>query len=334
MGWFIARRLGYMVLTLVLVSVVAFVIIQLPPGDFLTSQVAVLQERGETVDAAQLAALKARYGLGQPMYVQYWKWISGIVLHGDFGQSFALGRPASQVIAERLPLTIIIGFLTLVVGWLISLPIGVYAAVRHNSAADYLINGISFLCMSIPGFLIALVIAYMAFRYFGISIGGAFSSEFANASWNLGKILDLLSHIWLPVLLIALEGMGGTIRIVRANLLDELGKPYVGTARAKGLSEHRLIVKYPVRVALNPFFSTIGWVLPGLVNGELIIATVLGLSTTGPLLLSALKNQDMYLAGDIILLLCALTVIGTLISDIVLAVVDPRIRVGTIASSR
>jgi peptide/nickel transport system permease protein len=327
-GRFVARRLVYMVITLLLVSVVAFAIIQLPPGDFLTSELARLQNQGQSVDMSQIASLKKRYGLDQSAYVQYWKWISGIVLHGDFGQSFELHRPVSQLIGDRLPLTVTLGIATLLFSWSIALPAGMYAAVRRYSVGDYAINIVSFLGMAIPGFLLALTFSYLSFRYFGQSVGGLFSPEYEDAQWNLGKVLDLLSHLWLPVLVIGIEGTAGTIRITRANLLDELAKSYVVTARSKGLSERRLILKYPVRVALNPFFSTVGWVLPGLVNGEVIVAQVLGLQTTGPLLLEALKSQDMYLAGGIILVVAALTVMGTLASDIILALVDPRIRIG------
>lgn len=328
MARFIARRLAYMVITLLLVSVVAFAIIQLPPGDFLTSELARLQEQGQSVDMSQIASLKERYGLDQPAYVQYWKWISGIVLHGDFGQSFELNRPVSQLIGDRLPLTVTLGLATLLFSWAIALPAGMYAAVRRYSVGDYAINVVSFLGMAIPGFLLALTFSYLSFRYFGQSVGGLFSPQYVDAQWNMGKVLNLLSHLWLPVLVIGIEGTAGTIRITRANLLDELAKSYVVTARSKGLTERRLILKYPVRIALNPFFSTVGWVLPGLVNGEVIVAQVLGLQTTGPLLLEALKSQDMYLAGGIILVIAGLTIVGTLCSDILLAFVDPRIRIG------
>lgn len=328
MARFIARRLAYMVITLLLVSVVAFAIIQLPPGDFLTSELARLQEQGQSVDMSQIASLKERYGLDQPAYVQYWKWISGIVLHGDFGQSFELNRPVSQLIGDRLPLTVTLGLATLLFSWAIALPAGMYAAVRRYSVGDYAINIVSFLGMAIPGFLLALTFSYLSFRYFGQSVGGLFSPQYVDAQWNMGKVLNLLSHLWLPVLVIGIEGTAGTIRITRANLLDELAKSYVVTARSKGLTERRLILKYPVRIALNPFFSTVGWVLPGLVNGEVIVAQVLGLQTTGPLLLEALKSQDMYLAGGIILVIAGLTIVGTLCSDILLAFVDPRIRIG------
>lgn len=323
---FLLRRVAYMIGTLFLISVVAFLIIQLPPGDFLSAYVANLQSQGSTVDPAELLALRQRYGLGEPVWVQYWKWITGIVLHGDFGQSFELSRPVSGLIWDRLPLTISLGLATLLFTWAVALPAGVYSAVRKYSAGDYAINAVSFLGMAIPGFLFALVFSYLGFHFFGMSVGGLFSPEYVDAQWNLGKVLDLLSHLWLPILVIGIEGTAGVIRITRANLLDELAKPYVVAARSKGLAERRVIIRYPLRVALNPFFSTIGWVLPALLNGEVIVATVLGLQTTGPLLLNALQSQDMYLAGGIILILAALTVIGTLLSDVLLAIVDPRVR--------
>lgn len=329
---FIARRVLYMLVTLVLVSFVAFMIIQLPPGNFLTSYISKLQSSGQSVDQSQIAALRSRYGLNQPLIVQYLKWVGGMV-HGDFGQSFDAQQPVTSVIGERLPLTMVLGVATLALSWAIALPAGIYAAVRRNKSADYAISSLSFLGMSVPGFLVTMVCVWIAFRYLGASLGGFFSPQFANAPWNLGKILNLLSHLWLPALLVAVESIAGTIRIVRANLLDELRKPYVVTARSKGLSEAQLILKYPVRIALNPIFSTIGWVLPSLVNGEVIVAQVLGLPTTGPLLISALQDQDMYLAGGLILMLCGLTVVGTLISDLVLAIADPRVRVQLIAGS-
>lgn len=330
MSSYIVRRVGYMIITLILISFVSFVIIQLPPGDFLTVYVAKLRQQGESVSASELAALSSRYGLGEPMYVQYWKWISGIVLHGDFGQSFALEKPVADAIWGRLPLTVVLGLATLFFVWAISLPAGVYAAVRKHSFGDYTISIVSFFGLSIPGFLLALVLSYIGVKYFGSSVGGLFSPEYEGSAWNLGKILDLLSHLWIPIVVIGMESTAGIIRIMRANLLDELGKPYVVTARSKGLAERRLIMRYPLRIALNPFISTAGWVLPALVNGEVIVAQVLGLHTTGPLLVEALKAQDMYLAGGIVLIIATLTVIGTLASDILLAKVDPRVRIGRV----
>lgn len=326
MGRYVLRRALYMIPTLFLISIVAFLIIQLPPGDFLTAYIATLTKSGQSVQPEVVLALKNRYGLDQPIYVQYWKWISNIVLHLDFGQSFEYNKPVSSLFAERLPLTLALGGCTLLLSWIIALPAGIYSAVRKYSILDYLITTLCLLGVAIPGFLIALVIAYFQFDILNWSVGGMLSPQFADAQWNLGKLLDWLRHFILPVLIIGLEGTIGTIRILRANLLDELHKPYVVTARSKGLSERRLLAKYPVRLALNPFVSTIGWVLPGLINGEVIVSSVLGLNTTGPLLLNGLQAQDMYLAGSIILVLSALTVLGTLISDIALAALDPRIR--------
>jgi peptide/nickel transport system permease protein len=328
MGRFLLRRLGSMVVTLFLISIVAFSIIQLPPGDYLSTVVANLQRNGQTVDPAYLTMLRQRYALDQPALVQYWTWISNIVLHGDFGQSFQHQRAVSTLLAERLPLTVFLGVITFLLSWLVALPAGVYSAVHKYSVGDYLLTTLAFLGIAIPGFVVALAVAFVQFRYFGQSVGGLYSPEFVDAGWNLGKLLDLIGHLWLPVLVLGLSGVGGTIRVLRANLLDELRKPYVITARSKGLSERRLIARYPVRIALNPFISTVGWVLPGLIGGEVIIAKVLGLQTTGPLLLQALTSQDMYLAGSIIFILSVLTVVGTLLSDVALAAIDPRIREG------
>jgi peptide/nickel transport system permease protein len=315
-----------MVPVLFAISIVAFVIIQLPPGDYLTTLVSQLQAQGDQVDQAQLAALSARYGLDDPVIVQYLKWISQILFHGDFGTSFAWNKPVSELLAERVPTTVALAVTTLLFTWIVAFPIGVYSAVRQYSVGDYVATTIGFLGLAIPEFLIALVLMYIGLTYFDQSVGGLFSPEFVDASWNLGKLLDLLSHLWVPIVVLGMAGTAGLIRVLRANLLDELHKPYVVAARARGMPERRLTIKYPLRVALNPFVSTVGWVLPGLVSGEVIVATVLSLPTTGPLLLDALKSQDMYLAGSVILIVSVLTVIGTLISDIALAWLDPRVR--------
>ncbi|HEY8454496.1 MAG TPA: ABC transporter permease [Actinopolymorphaceae bacterium] len=328
MAYYLLRRLIYMVLTVLLVSLVSFAIIQLPPGDYLSTVVANLSRTGQTVEPEQLAALRERYALDQPMIAQYWKWITNILLHLDFGQSFEYGRPVSALLAERLPLTIALGLATLFFTWAVALPAGIYSAVRKYSIGDYVLTAVAFVGIAVPGFLLALTVAYLQFRYFDKSVGGLFSPEYVGARWNLGKILDLLDHVWLPIVVLSLGGIGGTIRILRANLLDELRKPYVVTARARGLSERRLIALYPLRVALNPFVATVGWLIPALFDGEVLVATVLGLQTTGPLLLGALESQDMYLAGSIIFIACVLTVFGTLLSDILLALVDPRVREG------
>lgn len=326
MGLFIVRRVLYMIPTLFLISVVSFVVIQLPPGDYLSTVVAGLQQQGQSVDPAYLASLKQRYGLEESIITQYWKWISNIVLHGDFGQSFQYNRPVSTMLADRLPLTLAIAIVTLLLAWSFALPAGIYSAVRQYSVGDYVLTTLSFLGVAVPGFLILLVGMFIQFKYLGWSVGGLFSPDWTDAAWNLGKVVDLLKHLALPVIVLAAEGTAGTIRILRANLLDELHRPYVITARSKGLSERRLLLRYPVRVALNPFISTIGWVLPALISGEVIVSTVAGLNTTGPMMLTALRSQDMYLAGSVLLVISALTVVGTLLSDIALAAVDPRIR--------
>ncbi|GAA5019607.1 ABC transporter permease [Actinopolymorpha pittospori] len=323
---FVIRRILYMIPTLFVVSVAAFAIIQLPPGDYLTTLKSQLEAQGQTIDQAQLAALEDRYGLGDPFYVQYLSWMGAILLHGDFGQSFEWNRPVSELLADRLPLTMTIAIATLLFTWLVAFPIGVYTAVRKYSLGDYTMTFVGFLGLAVPNFMLALIFSYVGLEYFGQSVGGLFSPEYVDARWNIGKILDLLQHLWVPILVLGAAGTAGIIRILRANLLDELRKPYVVTARAKGLRERTLLFRYPTRIALNPFVSTVGWVLPSLVGGEIIVSQVLGLDTTGPLLLRALQSQDMYLAGSLILVLSVLTVIGTLLSDILLALIDPRIR--------
>jgi peptide/nickel transport system permease protein len=358
---YIVRRALMMIPTLFVISVLSFVIIQLPPGDFLTTYAAQLSEVGDTIDQAALEALEERYGLGQPMYVQYYKWMSGIFTRGDWGQSMEWHKPVKELIWERIGLTLVLALFAILVSWFISIPVGVYSATHQYSIPDYVMSILSFVGAGTPGFMIALVIMWMAMTRLGLNVGGLFSQECMVAPWtysatapqavcgaanppdvsetvlfvrilqgevliNWTKILDMLKHVWIPVLIIAVNNTAGTIRTTRANLLDELNKPYVETGRAKGLKEGKLIWKYPVRVALNPFFSTVGWSLANQISGQTLIAYVLSLQTTGPLLLRALMSQDMYLAGSLLLLLSMLTVIGTLLSDILLAFVDPRIR--------
>ncbi|MER3404241.1 MAG: ABC transporter permease [Chloroflexota bacterium] len=325
MTHYIIRRIFLLIPTLIAISIVSFILIQLPPGDYLTSYVAQLSQQGEQVDQSALAALKAQYGLDQPVYVQYLKWITG-VLRGDFGYSFEWRRPVAQLLWDRLGFTFIISLATLLLTWIIAFPIGIYSAVRQYSVGDYLFTFLGFLGLAIPDFLAALVLMWIAFAVFGQSVGGLFSPDYVDAPWSVAKVLDMLSHLWIPALILGIGGTAGLIRIMRANLLDELHKPYVTTARAKGLPEWKLILKYPVRVALNPFVSTVGWSLPHLISGTVIVGVVLNLPTNGPLLLRALLSQDMYLAGSFILMLSVLTVIGTLVSDILLAWLDPRIR--------
>ncbi|GLQ10642.1 ABC transporter permease [Devosia yakushimensis] len=326
MAAFITRRFFYMLVTVAAISVMTFIIIQLPPGDYVTAMVAQLNLQGTTVDPAEMAALRARYGLDDPLHVQYWKWISNIVFAGDFGYSLEWRRPVADLLWNRLGLTFLLALVTLLFIWAISLPIGIYTAVRKNTVGDYLATLIGVLGLAIPNFLFALVLMYISFRYFGTGIGGLYSPEYENAAWSWGKLINLGQHLIIPTIVLGTSGTAALIRILRANLLDELSKPYVTTARAYGLSENRLLLKYPVRIALNPFISTVGWVLPTLVSGATITAVVLNLPMTGPLLLQALISQDMYLAGSFILMLSVLTVIGTLLSDLLLAWLDPRIR--------
>jgi peptide/nickel transport system permease protein len=281
---------------------------------------------GDSVDAQALDALRERYGLGQPFYVQYSKWMSGILLRGDWGQSMEWRKPVRDLIGERLALTMVLSGTALLVSWFVAIPIGVYSATRQYSFLDYALTAFSFVGLGTPGFLLALVVMFIAQSYFGMNVGGLFSEEYILAPWNWAKIVDMLKHLWMPLIIVSIGSIAGNIRITRANLLDELNKPYVETARAKGQKEWRLIWKYPVRVALNPFFSTVGWSLATLISANTLIAIVLSLQTTGPMLLRALTSQDMYLAGSFILLLSTMTVIGTLLSDILLAIVDPRIR--------
>jgi peptide/nickel transport system permease protein len=324
---YIIRRILMMIPTLVAISIISFIIIQLPPGDFLTSYVAELSASGEKVDQAELEALKARFGLDEPMYMQYLRWAWNF-LHGDFGHSFEWKRPVRELIAERIPLTILISICTLLFTWAIALPIGIYSAVKQYSWVDYLLTFIGFFGLATPNFLFALVLLWVSYAYFGMSIGGLFSPQFVDVPWSWDRLVDFMKHLWIPVVIVGTSHTAKFIRIIRGNLLDELKKPYVVTARAKGLSETRLILKYPVRVAINPLVSTIGWTLPELISGIAITAVVLNLPTSGPLLLSALLSQDMHLAGSFIMLLSVLTVVGTLVSDILLAWVDPRIRFG------
>lgn len=323
---YIAWRLFMMIPTLFAISIVAFIIIQLPPGDFLTMYMAQLREQGDDIDMAALARLRERYGLGQPIYVQYYKWITGIVFQGDWGHSMYYNRPVSDLIWDRTGLTFILSFATLFVSWGIAIPIGVYSATHQYSIPDYVVTAINFVGAATPDFVIALVIMWLVTANLGWSVGGLFSPEYINAPWTWGRVVDLIQHIWIPLLILAVGSTASSIRITRANLLDQLNRPYVETARAKGVNETKLIWKYPTRVALNPFFSTAGWSLADLVSGTTIVSIVLSLQTTGPMLFRALTTQDMYLAGSFIMLLSALTVIGTLLSDLLLAWVDPRIR--------
>ena len=323
---FIVKRLLWMMPFMVAISFLSFVLIQLPPGDYVTTYIATLAASNEVVDQNTAADLRNRFGLDQPMIVQYWKWISNIIFRGDFGLSFEWQQPVGDLIWERMALTLLLTFSALLVTWGVALPVGVFSAVKKYSIGDYVVTTLSFLGLAVPSFLLALVLMYIAAVEFGQNVGGLFSEQYLTAPWSIDKTIDLLQHLWIPVVILAVSGTASLIRVMRANMLDELHKPYVTTARAKGLSEFTLLVKYPLRLALNPFISTIAWLLPNLVSGSIIVAIVLSLPTAGPLLLQSLMSQDMYLAGAFILLICALTVLGSLISDILLALVDPRIR--------
>lgn len=325
MTGYILRRILVMIPTLFVISIITFIVIQLPPGDYLTTYIANLSQTGETGSDALVESLRKQYGLDQPLYVQYFKWMSGVVV-GDFGQSFSFNRPVSELIWENLGLTVAVSLITLVFTWIVAIPIGIYSATRQYTFFDYLFTFVGFVGMSAPPFMLALLLMWAAYSWFGTSAGGLFSEPYIEAPWSWGKVWDLAKHLWVPVVVLGVEGTAGLIRQVRANLLDQLEMPYVVTARAKGLGELRLLLKYPVRVAINPIVSTLGWMLPQLVSGSVIVAMVLSLPMTGPLLLRALMEQDMYLAGSFIMLLSTLTVIGTLISDILLVWVDPRIR--------
>jgi peptide/nickel transport system permease protein len=322
---YIARRIVLAIFTVWAVSVLAFVIIQLPPGDYITSYIAQMAATGSIVSEQEAENLRIQYGLDQPIYVQYYKWMAMIV-RGNFGMSMEWRRPVAEVIGDRLWLTMIVSFAALLLTWVLALPIGIYSAVRQYSLGDYTFTFIGFIGLAVPNFLLALVILYFGFVFFDANIGGLFSVEYQDAPWSMAKLWDMLKHLPIPALILGLAGTAQQIRIMRANLLDELRKPYVVTARAKGLSEAKVIVKYPVRVALNPFASTIGYLFPYIVSGSIIVSLVLSLPTVGPLLLKALIAQDMFLAGTIVLMLGVMTVIGTLISDIILVWIDPRIR--------
>jgi peptide/nickel transport system permease protein len=323
---FIIRRILLMIPTMFAISVVVFIIIQLPPGDYLTTLIAALSSQGETVNRDAIEALESRYGLDQPWYIQYFYWMKNILLHFDFGNSFEYNRPVTDLIGQRLLFTMLISIGGLLLTWAIAFPVGIYSAVRKYTIGDYILTFFAFLGLAVPEFMIALILLYVSFRYFHQSVGGLFSPEYVDAAWSFAKFVDLMAHLWIPIVIVGVASTAALIRIMRANLLDELNKPYVVTARSKGLSERKLLMRYPVRTALNPFVSTSGSILPELVSGETIIGVVLSLPTMGPLLLRALQSQDMYLAGGIILMISVLTVIGTLLSDILLAWLDPRIR--------
>jgi len=314
-----------MSLILFAISIISFILIKAPPGDFLSTYIAQMEATGTQLSQEHIKSLRTRYGLDQPTYIQYGRWMWQI-FQGDFGWSFYWKRPVSEILRERLPFTVLLSLITLIFTYAVAVPIGIYSAVKQYSIGDYGFTLMGFIGLAIPNFFLALVLMYVFYKYFGISIGGLFSRQYARASWSFGKIIDLINHSWVPIIVVGTAGTARIIRILRAMLLDELRKPYVQTARAKGVAERTLLFKYPVRVAINPILSTIGWQLPFIISGFVIVAVVMDLPTIGSVLLTALLAEDMYLAGSIILLLSSLTVIGTLLSDILLCIVDPRIR--------
>ncbi len=325
MLFYFFRRCIYTIGVLMVVSVIAFIIIQLPPGDFLTNRIAQLQASGATVDEAIVDALRKRYGLETPLYQQYFKWIWKL-LHGDLGFSFEYNKPVSELIAQRLPLTIIVSFFALVFAYAVAIPIGIYSATHQYSISDYGFTIIGFAGLATPNFLFALILMFLFFKYFGLSVGGLFSSEYLVAAWSVSKFIDMLKHLPVAIIVIGTAETAWLIRVMRSFLLDELQKQYVITARAKGVSERALLFKYPVRMAINPLVSNLGLVFPRIISGQTITAIVLSLPTTGPLLLRALMSQDMFLAGSTVMLVAFLAVIGSFLSDILLVWIDPRIR--------
>ena len=314
-----------MIVTLILISVVTFIVIQLPPGDWLTSYVSTLEARGQQVDESEIAALRQQYGMDKPLWTRYLKWITGF-LSGRMGVSFAFNMPVVDLIAERLPITVLVSVFALMFSYIIAIPTGIYSATHQYSFGDYLFTAVGFVGISIPSFLLGIIVLFGAFKWFGIDVGGLFSDAYIGEPWSFGKFVDFLKHIPVPTIIIGAAGTATLIRVMRGCLLDELRQQYVITARAKGISEPVLLFRYPVRIAMNPIISTIGWILPAIFSGQTITAVVLRLSTMGPLLLRALISQDMYLAGSVVMLMSALVVIGTLISDLLLMVLDPRIR--------
>ncbi|MDB5404738.1 MAG: peptide/nickel transport system permease protein [Acetobacteraceae bacterium] len=324
---YLIRRLALAAVTTWAITVVTFIILQLPPGDFVDAYVAQASALGTAISAAEATALRHAYGLDQSLWVQYFKWLN-LVVHGQFGQSFEYGRPVTEVIGDRLWLTILLSIGAIIVTWGLALPIGIYSAVRQYSWGDTIFTFLGFVGLAVPNFLLALIVMYVGLRLLNMNVGGLFSADYQLAAWSWAKLWDLCKHLPVPILILALAGTAQLVRIMRANLLDELRRPYVVTARARGLSERRVILKYPVRAALNPFASTIGYLLPYTVSGSVIISVVLSLPTVGPLLLHSLLSQDMLLGSTIILMLGVLTVLGTLLSDLLLMWIDPRIRLG------
>lgn len=322
---YIAHRLLVMIPTLLAVSAIVFIIIQLPPGDYLETLIAEMQSRGEAADLGQIEALRRAYGLDKPPVEQYFTWLFGLI-QGDFGWSFEHNRPVSELIGDRVLLTFIVTFSTILFIWVVSFAIGTYVATRQYSIADNVATFLGYLGLATPNFLLALILMYLANQWFDLSIGGIMDDKFRNQPWSFAKFGSVLQHLWIPVIVIGTSGTAGMIRRLRANLLDELQKQYVVTARAKGLHPRKVLWKYPLRVSLNPFIADIGSILPDVISGSAIVAVVLNLDITGRMLLDALRSQDMFLAGSFLMMLSLFVIIGTLLSDLALAALDPRIR--------
>jgi peptide/nickel transport system permease protein len=328
---YFVQRLLVMIPTLIVISIAIFVIIQAPPGDWIETYIAQLRAQGDAVDPAKIEFLRREYGLDLPFYMQYLKWAGGL-MQGNLGFSFEHSMPVSEVVGDRLWLTVVVSIASILFVWVVSFPIAVYSAVRQYSIGDYLFTFLGYIGLATPSFLFALILLYLAKEYFDISIGGLMDPQYMGAAWSWDKFQSILAHLWIPVLVIGLPGTAGMIRRLRANLLDELNKQYVTTGRAKGLPPGRLLIKYPLRISLNPFIADIGSLLPELISGSVIVSVVMSLPLTGPMLLQALRSQDMYLAGSFLMFMAFLTVIGVFISDIMLALLDPRIRLGAGAS--
>jgi len=322
---FLAKRIGIGLITIWALSLFSFILIQLPKGDYVTSEMIALQMEGENVTDEELENLRIYFGLDKPAHMQYLSWI-GNMMRGNLGYSYAQRTPVNDILGQRLLLTVLYAVTTVVFIWVVAIPIGILSAVRQYSFADYSFTTLGFIGVAVPDFLLALLFLWLGFVFFGVSMGGLFSPEFVDAPWNLARIWDLTKHLFIPIIVLGTSGTASLIRIVRANLLDELHKPYVVAARARGLREWRLIIKYPVRLALNPAVSLTAYIFPFLISGSVIVSVVLSLPTIGPTLLQSLLEQDLQLAGAIIFLVGVMTVVGTLISDILLGLVDPRIR--------
>ena len=323
---YIIKRLFYLFPLAILISILSFIIIQLPPGDYVTEWEYNMIAQGYNPTEEEILMLKERYHLDKTYVEQYVRWRSNIIFYGDFGVSFTYNKPVSDILSERVPRTIAISLGAILVQWIIAIPIGIFSAIRKYSVFDYIFTLIGFIGISIPGFMFAIVLVYLVYVNTGYAITGLYSEPFRNAPWDINKFYDLMKNVSIPLIVLGSSGAAVIIRILRSSMLDELEKQYVTTARSKGMSEIKILFKYPFRIAVNPLISTIGWLLPAAVGGEVVISKVLNMPTTGPVLLKALMGEDMYLAGGILFILSILTIIGTLISDILLAMLDPRIR--------